>query len=737
MSTALLRPYADVSIQGQTVPAREGSCTLDFGAIPYGRARVVIPLLDPDTIEDLDPRRIIRGGIVAGDEARGTARQFDLGLRSRRIDYKTKTIEIELATDEAVLIDYASLTDDTTPRTYEKSIRALINYVLGKVIPPRLNHARNPSFRLSTAGWIASLAGTSGTLTRVTGSAPPELPAGVARGRLTLTAASAGRWGFTGGIPVGILTPGLYYTLSGFLHTNGTVNDGRVIIRWLNAGGGVVSESVSNPLLITDFSPSWRRYSVSGKMPATAVRAQLQFMRDSGASGDVLDVTGVMFEEGSQMLAPFDGESFPDAGTSYVGGAEDSSSRWPKSLEPGTTDADITAAWVVQNLLGNPSFETNITGWSAANSSALVRSTAVAGFMGAAHLQMTSTAAGTAYVRRDETVRVTPGRLYSLSGYVRNNVAGRDGRVFIRWLNQQGATIRDVTGSTAISTGEWRRVTVSAVAPANAASAQVFIGATSVASGETIRVDAVMFTEGPVVPYHDGSTPADAYYVYSWDDGTDTTSTRTPIKEREPSSFTWGVGVTAWDFLDPFMASVGLRLFCDELRTWRLIKPETYTAPGLITLSDAEAVEGDDEINLGDPNAYCTGVAVRYTWTDSNGDRRSRTDAAGLPGNVLLVDIERPWPGAGVAQAMLNRRKGQGRVQEVAALHRWSTTPTMQCVITLPGTYEQLGSVLAVTWGLTDGLMNVRTRELTDIIPGSINALIGSIDSLTGTIDSL
>ncbi len=544
MTTPINRPSATLTLDESTVDARGGRVALDAMAVPYATAHVTIPLVDPADVEDIDPRDGIRATLIAGDENSGTTRTFDLGVRRRTVDHKQKTIEVELASDEALLMDYAPLTEDTGARTHETSLRGVVDYVLGKI------------------------------------------------------------------------------------------------------------------------------------------------------------------------------------------GAE---------LEPGPYDADVTAAWPLSNLLGNPSFETNTTGWSVGGTtSSISRSTSLTPAYGVAYCTATAGSAGNSYIQRDETIRVDADRMYTLSAYMRPNTANRQGRVIIRWISPLGTLIRESLGTVNnLSTAAFTRVSVTAIAPKNAAAVRVIVGMAAGAASEINRIDAVMFNEGPLTSYIDGSLAADTYYSYAWDDGTDTTSTRTPFVERDPDLYTWEPGTSAWDFLDPFTASSGLRLFCDEERKWRLIDPDLYSVPGVLSLSAARSTEGTDTIGLGDPEVYCTGVVVIYSWVDREGIPRTRRDTAGSPGLVLVVGIDRPWPGAGVAAAMLARRSGQGRQQEVTALARWSATPAMQASISLPGTVEQVGQLEAVEWGLTDGLMNVKTRALTDLIPGSIDTLAGTIDTLVGTIADL
>jgi hypothetical protein len=68
----------------------------------------------------------------------------------------------------------------------------------------------------------------------------------------------------------------------------------------------------------------------------------------------------------------------------------------------------------------------------------------------------------------------------------------------------------------------------------------------------------------------------------------------------------------------------------------------------------------------------------------------------------------------------------------------WTTTPGMEASLTLPASEQTRGKVASVRFELGDsGLMDVGTRGLIDIHPGTIDALVGTIDGLVGTIDAL
>ncbi len=416
-------------------------------------------------------------------------------------------------------------------------------------------------------------------------------------------------------------------------------------------------------------------------------------------------------------------------------------------------DADVSPVWSSESAAPNPVAKTDVTGW-ATSSGTLSRVTGQnqAGILPAANMtafQVAWTSGtgqwGLATPVADTMPRANAGEWHTLSAFLWSSVA-RDCRIGIVWYEASGTTFTELTQqfvtSAALGT-TYRRVSVTALAPARATHARLVIQAvTNGAAGNTIRATGIMLTrEQWLTDYYDGDTTNTATYAYRWNGvahAVGSTSERIClVDERTPDAFRWDSGATAWEFLEPFTAGAGLRLFCDEQRVWRLIDPAEYSVPGVVSLSPAAATEGIDRISRDDPEVYCTGVIVRYSWRDGSGVDRSRVDTAGEPGLVLAVEIDRPYPGAGVAAAILARRTGQGRVQEVTALARWTVTPSQQANVSLPGALDQLGQLEAVEWGLSDGLMTVKTRALTDVRPGSINSLAGTINALTGTINAL
>lgn len=558
--TRFLKPSATVELPGQVAPVAisEGEASLDASRVPYASTDCTVVLSDIDDVDDLDPRLGVRGTLNITEAVAGVTREFDLSIRSRVINRLDRTVTIHMESDEALLQSYRPLTDNRTPLTFQSSLRALVNYVLGVVIP--------------------------------------------------------------------------------------------------------------------------------------------------GAT-----------------------------------------------LEPGT-DVAIPALSASQNLIRNPRVANNTTDWAATwSTGGLTTGRFATG--GPTHapsrwyMQANTNTTGAYTYITDTAVSITPGKQYMLSVDTRSatgvqlsidawqiDSAGSIVGVVTPVLRTSvaGTYFRDSMVFTALDTASRLRPRVSVVG--------------TLASGAAVEVTGFRLSEYSGDPsdvaYFDGDTTDTAQYNYAWPPNAAahaSPATRTVlIDAATPDALVWKAGTSAWDFLEPLTARTTMRLFCDEVRDWRLIDPGAYTIPTLVALSGLNSTDGADTITTGNPDLYATGVIVNYKWTgDADGIQYERSDTAGLPGIVRVVELNRPYPGPGVAAAILSRMDGRGRIQDVTAVSDYTVTPAMRAQINLPGTDEQTGDVAFVTWSLTDALMSVGTLDLIDIIPGSVEALLGTVDALVGTVDSL
>ena len=118
-----------------SLPISQGKVRLDENYSPYVTANFQVPLTSLELLEQIDPRDPQRVTVTTTEGVSGDTRTYNLGLRSRTVDHKNGTIDIELASDEILLHDRkrVATTVDSTPRQYETSLRALCNWALGKI----------------------------------------------------------------------------------------------------------------------------------------------------------------------------------------------------------------------------------------------------------------------------------------------------------------------------------------------------------------------------------------------------------------------------------------------------------------------------------------------------------------------------------------------------------------------------------------------------------------------------
>lgn len=412
-----------------------------------------------------------------------------------------------------------------------------------------------------------------------------------------------------------------------------------------------------------------------------------------------------------------------------------------------SNDADVTAQYSVTNLFPNPSGEVDVNGWAVSSGASGLVSVTSVGVLGTKVIRWT-TAAGTATITigwngvstTNKAPRVNPGAIYTAQVWLQG-AAAVPVTVRLDFRTEEGVyrSSGKLASGTMVTSG-WQKFTVTAKAPSDAAYGFIVISTTGNAASTSQYADAAMVFEGDTgIPAFDGSTAADARYTYGWESTAHASpSFRTAIEERPLEALIWRAGVTAWDFLQPHLTRAGLRLYCDELRVWRLIDPDTYAVPGFIRMSPQNSVQGTDTISRWNDEVFATGVVVVYRWTDAQGNEQVAVDSAGTPQKVVVIEYERPYPGPGAATQILARRSGSGRTQDVTSITQWATTPGMDASITLPEAPEQQGKVSSVIFTLDDqATMQVGTRGLVGIPPGSIDALDGTIDGLVGIIDAL
>ncbi|WP_156784901.1 hypothetical protein [Microbacterium sp. BH-3-3-3] len=171
----------------RNINVRGGSLTFDDSQAPHVQADLTISVPNGFTLAALDPRtspppRVRLQADTTDSDGVKTSRGFNMTLRDRPIRYRDGTMSLRLASDEALLMDWAPLADDEALFSRQSSLRDIVTYVLGKAAPgasfpagtdlavrvyaDAVNEMSNPAAIVNVTGWNA----TNVTLSRATGS---------------------------------------------------------------------------------------------------------------------------------------------------------------------------------------------------------------------------------------------------------------------------------------------------------------------------------------------------------------------------------------------------------------------------------------------------------------------------------------------------------------------------------------------------------------------------------------
>ncbi|NYD65982.1 hypothetical protein [Agromyces atrinae] len=405
------------------------------------------------------------------------------------------------------------------------------------------------------------------------------------------------------------------------------------------------------------------------------------------------------------------------------------------SLEPGP-DTSFYVLSEITNLIPNPSAETNALFWMGGGSFTIARSTAQA-WRGSASIAVTATAAGSMAVFGCDTTQylpTVPGTRYSFSAYVRGSVT-RNAFLRLRWLDKDNNTLSDTPGpNVSVGAGGWTRIVLhDQLAPAGAVKVAPIITMSGVATGNVMYIDGAMLVDQApgtdsyfvVQDFFDGAGgtgPAAALYSYSWT-GTiqNSASRRTPLIDRAWELLALQPGVSSWDFLDPMIQAAGFRLFVDDTGAWYMVDGATHTAPGATQLSSKTNVTSADNSMSRDGDEWFDAAVMRYRWRDARGNERLAVDTYAPAGSTKTAtfELEKPYPGPGLARYAVRRAAGKGRSIRIDALSDYRARASQEVRITLPNIPEQTGVIRSVSWDFETGLMRVETRGLTDTPPGS------------------
>ncbi|MFJ3392019.1 hypothetical protein [Leifsonia aquatica] len=404
------------------------------------------------------------------------------------------------------------------------------------------------------------------------------------------------------------------------------------------------------------------------------------------------------------------------------------------TLQPGTVDADFTTLTGLTNFIKNPSGEVDTNNWIGTTSISSITRNTLQHWIGVACIAATVSGATPAWsptASGTDRFSVTPAQSYSFSVYLKSSTS-RSAYVAMRFYDSTGTQIGADVNSPAVatSTSAWNRYTVSAIAPAGAVAAWVYIRTTGDANGTVHYCDGAMFTATngketdtlTDLAYFDGTTADTSLYNYQWTGTANaSTSTRVPVFQRDPDTLSWDPGESAWTFLQPVLTQSGLRLFCDETGKWYLVD-SSYLVDGLTIIAEAFNVVRATDTVARDSDEWADSVIVKYSWNDTSNTQQTRYDVASngaASPKSMLIEYQRPYPGPGAAAYILSKLQGHGRVLDLRAISDLTTSPSKPLSATLPDTPVQTGVTSAVTWDIETDEMIIKSRGLIDTPPDS------------------
>lgn len=400
------------------------------------------------------------------------------------------------------------------------------------------------------------------------------------------------------------------------------------------------------------------------------------------------------------------------------------------SIAYGAVDKAIPTFSALKNYITVPSFEVPSGVWIATNA-AIARSTAWAQ-VGTASFQMTPNNMASSESFSALNPGMQPGQTYSMSGYWKGATAQTGtlstlARRMAVYVQSGTSNLRLLASSTqAPNTTTATRVFGTFTIPEGTTYSEVRIYNGAALGGGVSYWDGLMLTEGTGwetnnitrLAYFDGDTPATSAYSYAWDDAAGLSSSqRTPLVQRDPDFLTWTPGQTAWDFLTAILQTVGLRLFCDEARVWRLVDND-YSVPGLVHVDHGMNLYTHQDLmsrtaSERDVPLFADAVVIKYTWRDSRLRDQVAWDRAGATNPQKAYQLERPdtaYPGPGAAAYILTRITARKRQLSVTGANDLSVTPGQEVTVSVPRAPTQTGLVDGVSWDLNSGVMTLQTK---------------------------
>lgn len=189
------------------------------------------------------------------------------------------------------------------------------------------------------------------------------------------------------------------------------------------------------------------------------------------------------------------------------------------------------------------------------------------------------------------------------------------------------------------------------------------------------------------------------------------------------------VGQTSGDMLNEASSRLGVRIFCDENRIWRIQANDdlkSATSLKLFTGTEGTILNAETALNRGEGNddGFKNAAVIKYTWKNGAGDDQVIYGNANVVTGAQSVYAigymtayeERDYPvtqtnADSAASTLVAARMSRGQTTSITAVSAYWLRPGMTVTVSLPIGEQQRYIVSSVNFSSTTGAMVLSLRQ--------------------------
>jgi hypothetical protein len=173
------------------------------------------------------------------------------------------------------------------------------------------------------------------------------------------------------------------------------------------------------------------------------------------------------------------------------------------------------------------------------------------------------------------------------------------------------------------------------------------------------------------------------------------------------------VGQTIWDFILTAADAGKFKLYCDEQRRWYLV--ESTAVSGELELKDDDNITDFQKV-IDRETLFYNQAIIEYE--DPTGTKTIDKYTGSVVGGVKTFYQKKDntyFPGAGAAQAIVERSITRGETYSVEAINNYNARPRQTLIVDITGEPVKTGIVQSITWALPSARMSVDIRNLEEV----------------------